>query len=51
MRNLSAFSPEQVKFVDNLNPTSDPDIRYHQLKGVEWTDYKELYNNSETIKR
>lgn len=23
-----AFSPEQIKRVDNLNPTSDPDIRY-----------------------
>lgn len=41
-----AFSPEQIKSTDNLKPTVDPDLRY-QLKGVEWTDYKELYNNSE----
>jgi hypothetical protein len=25
---IVAFSPEQIKSVDNLNPTSDPDIRY-----------------------
>jgi GTP cyclohydrolase I len=27
------FSPEQVKNVDNLNPTSDPDIRYSRKGG------------------
>lgn len=27
---VAAFSSEQVKSVDNLNPTSDPDIRYQR---------------------
>lgn len=26
---LIAFSPEQIKSISNLNPTSDPDMRYH----------------------
>lgn len=30
---LAVFSPEQIKLVDNQNPTSDPDIRY-SLKPV-----------------
>lgn len=31
------FSPEQVKNVDNLNPTSEPDIRFSLSKPVEET--------------
>lgn len=32
-----AFSPEQVKNIDNLNPTSNPDIRFSLKKPVEET--------------
>lgn len=32
-----AFSPEQIKSVDNLNPTEDPDIRFSLKEPVEET--------------
>lgn len=47
------FSPEQVKDVDNKNPTSDPDIRFSLSNSVEETkDLMALHNlqASELIK-
>ena len=39
------FNPEQVKNVDNVNPTSDPDIRFSLSKPVEETkDLMAIHN-------
>lgn len=35
-----AFKPEQIKNIDNTNPTSDPDIRYSLSKSGELQDSK-----------
>lgn len=43
-----AFYPEQIKLIDNVTPTTDPDIRY-SLKGVT-EDGIEVYETSDEIK-
>ena len=39
------FNPEQVKSVDNVNPTSDPDIRFSLSETVEETKYLMAVHN------
>lgn len=35
------FEPNQIKNVDNTNPTENPDIRYSRQGNIEWYDYVE----------
>ena len=46
-----AFSPEQIKSVDNQNPTSDPDIRYSMPKAHAPTFYSHMARVVDGVKQ
>lgn len=47
---IVALDPEQIKYIDNLNPTDNPDMRY-KANSTARTELEELQQSSELLAR